>query len=397
MTKKNLNGQPSIYQRTDGRWSTTISIGIDEKSNKPIRKTIYGKTKNDVLYKLDEIKKTLEESNKSDFSNVTLSQWLDIWLYDYIKPSIRPTTFSSYESISRIHIKPHIGHLLLKDLKAEHIQRLFNEKANNGRYDGLGGLSTRTIKYIHFLIKSALSQAIKMGFLDKNVAEATVLPRMVKKDIRVLTLIEQSKFLSTVAGDRLSAAFILDLSTGLRQGELLALKWGDINFEENYIRVRRTIIRTNIFNKDKESTSQLIFQDPKTKAGKRFVPYPDNISNVLSEHKHRQISEKIKAGSLYEDNDFVFCTELGKPIEPRNFTRKFYKLAKKAGLQDINLHALRHTYATRLLEMNEHPKVVQELLGHSSITVTLDIYSHVMPEIKKSAANKLNKLFKDCI
>ena len=236
-----------------------------------------------------------------------------------------------------------------------------------------------------------------MGLLDKNVAEATVLPRMVKKDIRVLTLIEQSKFLSTVAGDRLSAAFILDLSTGLRQGELLALKWGDINFEENYIRVRRTIIRTNIFNKDKESTSQLIFQDPKTKAGKRFVPYPDNISNVLSEHKHRQISEKIKAGSLYEDNDFVFCTELGKPIEPRNFTRKFYKLAKKAGLQDINLHALRHTYATRLLEMNEHPKVVQELLGHSSITVTLDIYSHVMPEIKKSAANKLNKLFKDCI
>lgn len=345
------------------------------------------------MYKLDEIKNSLTQSNSIN-SNSTLSEWLDTWLFEYIKPSIRPTTFNSYEYIARIHIKPYLGLIKLADLKTEHVQRLYNEKIQDGRYDGLGGLSSRTIKYIHFILNSALTQAVKVGILEKNVSDAAMLPRMKQKEIRVLTLDEQNRFLLAVAGERLAAAFILDLSTGLREGELLALRWQDINFEEYYLRVNRTLVRTKIFDNNGKSISKLLFQEPKTKAGKRIVPFPDNISNVLSEHRHRQITEKIKAGDQYEDNDLVFCTELGKPIEPRNFTRIFYRIAKKAGLEGVNFHALRHTYATRLLELNEHPKVVQELLGHSSISITLDTYSHVIPEIKKSAANKLNKLFK---
>ena len=169
MSKKKANEQPSVYQRTDGRWSATITIGINSETGKPIIKTVYGKNKQEVIAKLDEIKNSLMQSTANNL-NYTLSERLNIWLFEYIKSNIRPTTFDSYESIARIHIKPHIGHIKLIDLKSEHIQRLYNEKMQDGRYDGLGGLSSRTIKYIHFIINSALNQAVKVSILDKKAA-----------------------------------------------------------------------------------------------------------------------------------------------------------------------------------------------------------------------------------
>lgn len=220
---KKFKEEPIIFKRKDGLWSYSISIGIDSETGKLIRKTVYGKTKQEVIDKLDEIKNSLMQSTANNV-NYTLSEWLDIWLFEYIKSSIRPTTFNSYESLSRIHIKPHIGDINLTDLKAEHIQKLYNEKIQKGRFDGLGGLSSRTIRYIHFILSSAPNHAVKIGILDNNVSEATILPRKESKELRVLTLAEQKQFLSALTGERLYAAFILCLSTGLRQGELLALR-----------------------------------------------------------------------------------------------------------------------------------------------------------------------------
>ncbi|MCB2314176.1 site-specific integrase [Clostridium tagluense] len=158
--------------------------------------------------------------------------------------------------------------------------------------------------------------------------------------------------------------------------------------------VKQALVRVKIFDENKNYESKLIFQEPKTKAGIRNIPLPPNVLVLLNTHRLNQSKENLLVGYKYEDQDLVFCTELGHPIEPRNFIRKFQQLLKISGLEKTNIHSLRHTYATRLLELNEHPKVVQELLGHSTIAITLDIYSHVFPEIKKATADKINDLFK---
>lgn len=290
-----------------------------------------------------------------------------------------------------VHIKPEIGNIQLKKLQPHHLQKLYNDKRTHGRVDGQGGLSARSVRIMHTVLHSALGQALKEGLVARNVSEATILPRYERKEPRVLTLEEEKRFFKALAEDRLGPAFLLDLGSGLRCGELLALRWEDVNLEEGIIRVSRSLSRVKTDGGPTKTI--LIFQEPKSKKSKRTIPLPKWAVAALKTQKARQNQEKLLAGPSYQDNGLVFATEFGKPIEPRNFTRKFHQLIKKAGITRTNLHALRHTYATRLLEANEHPKVVQELLGHSQIGVTLDTYSHVMPEIKQAAAAKLNDLF----
>lgn len=208
-----------------------------------------------------------------------------------------------------------------------------------------------------------------------------------------LTLEEQIKFLEAVKNDRLCSTFTLALASGVRLGELLAIRWQDVDFKEGVIKIRQALSRVKVLDENSPTKTKLIFQEPKTKAGKRSIPIPPAVITELKKHKKKQNEEKLIAGPAYIDNDLVFCTEIGKPTEPTNLIRKFKSLIKQAGLKNVNFHALRHTYATRLLEVNEHPKVVQEILGHSSISMTLDTYSHVMPDVKKAAAAKINSLF----
>ncbi|MGI6286676.1 site-specific integrase [Neomoorella humiferrea] len=385
------NGEGTISQRKDGTWCAAITAGRKE-DGKLKRVFFYGKTREEVAQKLTKALADIQQGTYVEPSKLTVGEWLDTWLKDYARPHIRPSTWQNYEMIIRVHIKPAIGGLQLKQLQATHLQRLYNDLREHGRVDGQGGLSARTVRITHVVIHAALKQAMKEGLVARNVAEATTLPRQQKKELRVLTLEEEQRFMTAVAGDRLGAAFLLDLATGMRLGELLALRWQDVDLKEGVIRVRRALSRVKV--PDGPTKTALIFQEPKTAKGKRSIPLPEWAIATLKAHKARQAQEKLLLGPAYQDNGLVFATEEGKPVEPRNFTRKFYQLREKAGLpKDVNFHALRHTYATRLLEANEHPKVVQELLGHSQISMTLDTYSHVLPELKKAAAAKLNNLW----
>jgi integrase len=388
-TKKRGNNEGSIYKRKDGLWCGQITIGRDENGRQK-RQYFYGKTRQEVAEKIAKALNDLANGVYVDPAKTTLKDWLNTWLWEYKKQTLRPSTFKDYLCYIERHINPAIGHYKLKDLRPEHLQALYNAKYQEG-------LSISTIKQIHTVLHSALDQALKNGLVNRNVSEATTLPKgKPKREIRILSLEEQQRFIAALEGERLKTAFLVELASGLRIGELLALRWKDVNFKDGYIEVRRSLQRVRIFDGGNSKKTALAFQEPKTEAGKRIVPLPPVIIEELKQHRKKQLEEKLKAGALYEDNDLVFATELGTPIDPRNFERLFYRIREKAGLdKSVNFHALRHTYATRLLEANEHPKVVQELLGHKDISTTLNIYSHVMPEIKKAAAMKLNSLFED--
>ncbi|MCX7884095.1 MAG: tyrosine-type recombinase/integrase [Caloramator sp.] len=386
MPKKRGNNEGTIYRRPNGLWCAQITLGRDD-NGKLKRMTFYGKTRQEVSEKVNKALTSYSAGVLVEPSQITLGNWLNTWLFEYKKGSLRPSTLQSYEYLIRYHISPSLGHYKLKELRPEHLQVMYNTKLNEG-------LSAKTIKNMHNVINAALKQAVKNNITARNIAEAAILPKQTKKEIRVLTLEEQDKFIKALEGERLKLAFILALSTGLRQGELLALTWDNIDFKEGTLTVKKSIKRVKNFDKNIKKNTVLIFQEPKTSSGLRVVPIPPAVLEELKEHRKGQLQEKLKAGEVYEDNNLIFATELGRPLEHSSLLRAFYRVIKKADI-DINFHALRHTYATRLLEMNEHPKVVQEILGHKDITTTLNIYSHVMPEVKKAAALKINHLFEN--
>jgi integrase len=391
MTRKRGNNEGTISRRKDGRWCAAITIGYDE-NNKQKRQFFYGKTRQEVAEKLNKAINDIANGLFVEPNKVTVSEWFDVWLFEYKKPSVRATTYESYEYLNRIHIKPSIGHVYLKDLKPEHLQKFYNDKVYEKGSDKKGKISAKTIKNMHNVIHSALNQAVINNLIIRNVSDAVVLPKYDKKQIRVLTLDEQRKFVNIIENEKHKVAFLMALGTGLRLGEVSALKWQDINFYENTIKVNRTVRRTKIFIDKQTPKSELVYQPPKTDSGNRSVPIPESLINEIKEYKKTQNLQVLKAGPLYTNNDLIFCNEYGIQLDPSSLSKKFSRLIKKAGLNHINFHGLRHTLATRLLEVNEHPKTVQEILGHSDISLTLNTYTHVMPEIKKSAIQKINHL-----
>jgi len=401
---KAVDGQGSIRQRPDGRWEARYYVngvrkGILSKKNSVKPKEEVAKALNKALYELDN--GVYVEPNK-----IKLTVWLDTWLKEYKANSLKPSTYESYERVIRLYIKPAMGKHNLKDIRPDELQTLLNKMTRDG-------LSARTVKYTNQIFHSALKQAIKNGILLKNVAEMVSLPKGAKREMRVLTKDEQDTFLKYLKGQRYEFVFMFCLSTGLRVGELLGLRWQDVDFKKGTIKINQTLMRLKDIETERTT---LQISTPKTEKGKRTIPLLDDIQRLLSEHKQKQQLEKFKAGCKWQDkdkvidkgqkwkdNDLVFRTEFGTPVEPKNLTRiinktveeinkdlkKHYeKINKKIPESDVfkkfGIHSLRHTFATRALEVGMQPKVVQEILGHSTIGMTLDTYSHVLPDTKKS-------------
>lgn len=386
------NRTGTVFRRKDGRWQGSVYLGTDPQTGREKKKIFYGQSEEEVKEKLRKFIAMRELGLCAEESNTTLEQWLDLWLEQYAKPRIRPTTYNNYEMIVRVHIKPHLGRIKLSKLQPRQIQVFYNYLLEEGRVKEKGGLSPRTVAITHVILHEALEQAKKEGLVTRNVAELCSPPKQVKREARYLTLEEEEKFLSVLKDEPLGAAFILLLGTGLRRGELLGLRWQDVHIEkdgEGYIEVKQQLVKAKINGKN-----TLIFQPPKTEKGKRIIPLPSWAVEALKRHKEKQDKHKAKCGGKYYDHDLVFATSSGKPIHPRNFHRSFKRLLEKAKIQNATIHSLRHTFASRLLELNEHPKVVQELLGHNQISVTLDTYSHILPEIKKKAIAKLESKIK---
>lgn len=358
-----------IKQISKGKWQVVVEAGRDPATGKRkrIKRTIKGREQDAELL-LAKLQVDYKEGNYVEPNRITVSEWLKTWLNDYKKMDLRPNTWESYETIVRVHITPVIGALYLQELRPEHIQKLYNKEVENGK-------SPQTIHRIHAVLHSALRQALKNRIIIYNPAEAVTLPKSNKKEVKALSREEQERFLNVLNEDRLGTAFLMLLGTGMRRGELLALTWQDIDLKNNTVTIKRDMVYTK---------NGLVFQEPKTKKSKRIIPLSKTVAEALKRHKENMFAE-----GNYDTDKPVFCTTKGTYIIPRNFNRKYYKLRQKAGIENVNLHALRHTFATRLLEAGENIQVIQKLLGHSKISTTTD-YSHVSLEMEKKAIQKID-------
>lgn len=384
MTKK-ANGEGSI-SKYKNRWRGAITIGRNSDGRLK-RKYLYGKTKQEVLNKMTEYKYKNNIGLLPKNEQITVSEWFYTWLFEYKKTFCKPSTFERYEGLYRNYIKDStISNIKLRDLRLNNIQTYYNNLSKNGKPNS-------TLKSINKPLKNCLNEALKHDFIVKNYCELITLPSVEKNnEVKVFSTEQEKQFIKAVENNRLKALFILDLGTGLRIGELLALRWDDIDLENCELTVSKSLKRVTIIENGIR-ISKLIEQTPKTKNSIRKVDIPSAIITILQNHKDKQSLEKVKAGNLYTDINLVFSTELGNYIDDRNLRRSYKRILTKANIPYIKFHSLRHTYATRLFENGVPLKTVSELLGHADISVTANIYTHVMKKEKTKAADKINHIF----
>jgi integrase len=360
---KRANGEGTIYKRADGRWCASLSIG------KGKRKHFLSKSRTDAERWLTAERRKRDDGLPVVVERETLSLFLQRWL-QAIKPSIRERTWVRYEQYVRLHVPHEIGKLYLDKLAPQHLQRLYAERID-------AGLSRTTVHHLHAMLHRALHQAVRWNLVARNVADLVDPPRPEHHEITTLTPAQASKLLAAAEGDRLEALYVVALTTGMRQGELLGLRWRDVDLDRAAVQIRGTM----------QATSEgLRFAETKTRGSRRQVYLTDRAVDALRQHRKRQAEERLRMGAAWEDNDLVFANQVGKPIPASNLLRRsFEPLLKRADLPRIRFHDLRHSAATLLLEQGIHPKIVSEMLGHTRISTTLDLYSHVTPTMQRQA------------
>ena len=392
-SRSKANGEGTIYTTMkNGKlyYKATLTIGIDDKG-KLIRKSFCSYKKQEVVNRMAEYKTQLNNGLISSDDKITLEQWFHTWLFEFRINELKDTSFERYEGIFRNYIKGSIlGKKKLSGIRTAHIQAYYNTLAEQGK-------STNTIKTLNKTLKTCLNDALKQGYIVKNYCSLVTMPKSDIKekehDITFFTIEEQQRFIATLDKNRNRMLFILALGSGLRLGELMALKWDNVDMVNNTLSVTHAISRISKVGKDGSRTWSVLEHDPKTKSSIRTIPLPVNIVKELRKHKLEQDKEILKNGELYQKNNLVFCTELGGYLDTRNLTRSYARALSKAGIEHKKFHSMRHTYATRLFENDVPIKTVQSLMGHNDITTTMNIYTHVTPEKMTDEVQKLNSIF----
>ena len=373
-----------IVKRGKNSYSLKVSLGKDAASGKyKYQWTTVKGTKKEAEKRLGEILHQLDTGTFTKPGKMTVGEYLDQWLKDY-RPSIGPHSAQTYEFFIERHIKPAIGQIPLTSLKPEHLQRLYSDKLSTGRCDGSGGLSGRSVRYIHVTIHRALKSAARLGIISRNVADSVDVPGVEHHEMKTMTEDDIHAFLEAARSTPYHTLFYLALFTGMRRSELLALRWSDMDLLMCQASVNRTLHRLN--------NGEIIFRETKTAKSRRMVALSPRTCLVLQEYRQKQEQDRLLAGNPLQESDLVFSQLDGKPLLPDSVTHAFMVLARRTGLKGIHLHSARHTHATLMLKQGIHPRVVQERLGHASIAITLDVYSHVTPGLQEAAARRFDDL-----
>jgi integrase len=373
----------SIVKRGNG-YSVVVELDRDPITGKRRQKWASGyRTKREAERALSEIAASVHSGTYIEPSKQTLGEFVADWLAA-IEPTIRPATHYSYDRNLRLHVLPRLGSVQLRRIDAGMLNGLYAELLADGKQsNGGGGLSPRSVRYIHTIVHRAFRDAVRWGRIARNPADAADPPRStasMRPTMKTWTAKQLRAFLEHTADHRLHAAFVLLATTGMRRGECLGLRWSDVDLRAGRVSITQTMIAVN---------HQVRIGSPKTARARRTVVLDSGTVAAIRDHRQRQIAERLLMGAGFTDHGLVFCRPDGGPLHPERFSRTFMIEAARAGLPAIRLHDLRHTWATLALSAGEHPKVVQERLGHANVSITLDVYSHVTEGLHGDAASRV--------
>jgi integrase len=365
-------GEGTIYRRPDGRWSAQLRLEYGQ------RKTLYGRTRAEVQAKLQQLRRDREDGVVVGAPSISVGKYLARWLDEAARLKVRPRTFTGY-GLNVRRLDPLIGRIRLTQLTPQMIQ---------GAYARLlaQGLAPRSVQQAHVVLHGALRQAMRWGMVGRNAADGVIVPRAAPSEMATLTSEQLHVLFAATEGQALHALWVLLATTGLREGEALGLKWSDIAPEKATLIVRRALQR--------QASVGFVMVDPKTARSRRTIHLSRIAIQALADHRARQREMRLLAGASWRADfgDLVFCSRTGLPMGSSWPNVVFKRELAKAGLPRVRIHDLRHTAATLLLTRGVHPKVVQDMLGHSTVTLTLDTYSHVTPALHKEAADHMDAL-----
>ncbi len=369
MAKRRANGEGSIRKRKDGRWEGRYTAGRDPVTGKAIYKNVLGKTQAEVKEKL---KAAIEKSAVRTVSmeHYTVGQWLDIWMENYAKLQVRASSYKTYQGFIDNHIKPALGDMLLKKLAAMDLQRLYKHLLESGRVECTEprskpkGLSVKTVRNINQMISSALNCAVEQRLIPANPTKGCVLPKLERKEMKILPPESLGTFFEEARRSGVFELYYIDLATGLRRGELLGLKWNDIDLDKGIIHVRRQVLRQN---------GKVVEAPLKTKNSYRNIAVGADTVKVLK--------------GMEQKDEYVFPSPYGGPMSPDSVLHMLQRVLKRAGLERIRFHDLRHTFSVLALQNGVDVKTLSAMLGHYSAGFTLDTYAHVTTSMQKQAAN----------
>ena len=383
MPKRRANGEGNIRKRKDGRWEGRYTVGRDPETGKAIIKNVLGKTQAEVKEKL---KIAIEENVGIDYGrakNYTVGNWLEVWYENYAKIKMRPSTYLTYHGYIENHIKPQLGKIPLNDLTTLHLQQFYKKLLAEGRVERIEaqkqpkGLSAKTVRNIHQIISSALKLAVEQRLIAHNPADGCALPKAERKEMQTLPVEQLTSFLREAKDSGVFALYYIDLTTGLRRGELLGLKWSDIDLEKGDLRVQRQIGRID---------GKIIEMPLKTKNAYRTLPLSADAIDVL-------MQQRRKTGN----SEWVFPSPTGGPMSPDSVLHMLHRVLKRAGLPKVRFHDLRHTFATLALQNGVDVKTVSDMLGHFSAGFTLDTYAHVTTSAKREAAKTMGSILSGAV
>lgn len=343
-----------------------------------VRRSLLGHTRAVVRDKLRDALAAEASGRPIPDARLTVEDFLGTWLADIVRPRVRPSTFRSYRSVVQVHLMPGLGRHAIARLTPQDVQRFLNAVGASGR-------SPRTVAICRAVLRQALGQAERWGLVTRNVAKLAQPPRVPRRPVVPFDPGQARRFLRAIGGDRLEALYVVALSVGLRQGELLGLSWSDVDLERGTVRVRHALQRVD---------GRLVLVEPKSVTSHREVALPGVATAALQAHRQRARLERIAAGSRWSDDprDLVFTTTIGTPLDGITVTRRFQAILRDAGLPHQRFHDLRHACASLLLVQGVAPRVVMEQLGHSQISLTLGTYSHVIPALGRDAAERMDHL-----
>jgi len=390
-----------VYRRKDGRWEGAGFVLTTAGTTKRLR--VYGRTREEAHSKLTEALARHRRGVPIVATTHTVGGYLTEWLETVARRRVRPSTYRSYETYVRLYLIPGLGKKRLDRLSARDI-RLFLDQVRDvcpccaqgqdaardkprccarGKCCGKR-VSARTVQYLHAILRAALQHAVREDALVRNVARQVQVSAGHRPEIEPWTVAESQKFLSVARQDRLYALYAVAVGVGLRRGEALGLRWIDLDLEAGVLRVRQTVQRAG---------SRPEFGEPKTPRSRRTIALPAQLVDALEEHRRQQAAERASAGERWTEYGLVFTTSVGTPVEPRNLSRAFVALCKRAGVRRVRLHDLRHTCATLLLAQGVPARVVMDLLGHSAIAVTMNTYSHVVLDMQRDGLAKIAAIY----